>query len=174
MLKTHEVVVQEPTSTRPGLKEIRDDFGNVIRTEEIPVLAHFGNKRGLQVPATATAEDETTTVRLILGVNSLEYLKAGFIVAAQDNLNKDGYTPGDEYSVLINSNTVYQSITAGGQTYTAAEFGAKYLVVIEITNFPKSAYNYDVRFQGFAVTLDGEYHFDSKVVTTVNTLITNK
>jgi Listeria/Bacterioides repeat len=170
-LNTHEVITRAPTSTREGAKEIRDDFGNVIRTEAIAMLSHFGTSRAKQVSAGTTPTSPTTTVRLVMGVNSLDYIKAGFVIAAQTNLNKDGYTPGDQYSVLINANTVYSSITTGGTTYTAADFGAKYLVVVEINNFPLASYNRQMRVQGFAELQDGTYVYDTAAVTTVAQLI---
>lgn len=171
-VKTEEVVITPATSTKPGMKEIRDAFGNFIRNEVINVLNHFGNKRGKQITQGTTADSPTTTVRLIMGINSLEYAKAGFIIAARDDLDKEVYNSGDKYTVLINSNTVYTSIVAGGVTYTAESFGAQYLVAIEIEDFPKEAYTNQMRVQGFVVALDGTtYHYDSSAIITVDELI---
>ncbi len=72
-------------------------------------------------------EDGLTDMYLLYAVDSLNYSRAGLTIAA------DGKTYAWE------TNTVYQSVIIGDKTYTAEEFGGKYLLALGVTGIPADA-----------------------------------
>ena len=64
---------------------------------------------------------------LLYAVDSLNYSRAGLTIAAG----------GKTYA--WETDTVYQSVIIDGKTYTAEEFGGKYLLALGVTDIPADA-----------------------------------
>ena len=97
--------------------------------------------------AGTTADTETTSIRLVTGVDSLQYEKVGFEV-------KIGNNEANTYDTT----KVYPSIKANGQVVKAEDFDANaaYLAAIVLTDIPKASYDTGIYVKPYVVTLDGE------------------
>lgn len=94
-----------------------------------------------------TAETPKTKVRLVTGVDSLEYKKVGFEVKIGDSEVQD-----------VSTTTVYSSIIAAGKTVTAGEFseGSKYLAVKVLGDIPSTDYEKGIYIRPYVVTKQDE------------------
>lgn len=94
-----------------------------------------------------TAETPTTNIRLVTGVDSLEYKKVGFEVKIGTAKMQD-----------VSTTTVYTSIIAGGKTVKAADFseGSQYLAVQVINGIANADYDEGIYIRPYVVTMKDE------------------
>ncbi len=71
--------------------------------------------------------DGQTDVYLLYAIDSLNYAKVGYTIHC------------GEQSAVWDSDTVYEAVVIEGKTYTAEEFGGKYLVALEVSDMPEDA-----------------------------------
>ena len=77
---------------------------------------------------TTEIHDDAFDVRMIAGLDSLDYAATGFVVTTLWENNGDIQAKERDIDTL----TVYESLKANGKTVTAAELGSKYLVALPV------------------------------------------
>lgn len=97
--------------------------------------------------AGTTANTETTNVRLVAGVDSLEYKKVGFEIQI-----------GDSASTKQETAKVFTSIIADGKVINASDFssGAQYLATTILSGIKKADYEKGIYIKPYVETKDGE------------------
>ena len=77
-----------------------------------------------QIGASVNADSETSSIRLLSGVDSLDYTEVGFYVTINGNEEK------------VSTTTVYESVKAAGEVVAAGDVieGASYVAAVSVTN----------------------------------------
>ena len=77
-----------------------------------------------QIGASVNADSETSSIRLLSGVDSLDYSEVGFYVTINGNEEK------------VSTTTVYESVKAAGEVVAAGDVieGASYVAAVSVTN----------------------------------------
>jgi hypothetical protein len=107
------------------------------------VASAFG-LTGMQILSGTTIESTVTDLRLLCGLNSIDYKEAGFILSTKDTIDTLEEVPEfiDDDSALaalkIESTYAYGKITAAGETILPSKFNANYLLALEIKNFAQA------------------------------------
>lgn len=96
---------------------------------------------------------ETTELRFVFTVGSLDYDEVGFVFSFEDYGNVATPTVGGDGCYKVGINTVYHSITADGKTVDAP--AGRYWVAAKVTDIPQVQFCSWIYVRAF-VTLGGE------------------
>ncbi len=139
MMRRVAAVALGVTLTAAGLM-VPQSAGTASAKEAFNMVVKCQNTKG------TNGETASTKLRLITGVDSLEYKQVGFDVKVGENQKS------------YETTTVYASVNAEDKTVTAAEFstGSAYLAVAVLENIDKASYNEGIYVKPYVVTLEGE------------------
>lgn len=100
-----------------------------------------------QMMEATTADSESTDIRLITTIDSVDYKKVGF-----------QYTIGSGEEAVTSSTVAYKSLGAvSGTTYKPSDFSAnsKYFIIYTLIDIPNSEFDKDIQVTPYWVTEDG-------------------
>ena len=93
---------------------------------------------GYQSSADFAIGGESTDLRFLFTIGSLDYDEVGFVFSFESYGNKKTPTVGGSGCYTVSVNTVYRSITADGKTVNAPN--GRYWVAAKVTNIPFAKY----------------------------------
>ena len=96
--------------------------------------------------ATALNNDGTIDVRFVTVINSLDYAEIGFNITVTRTADGD---PETSAKVPFTTTTVYESISAHGETVTAEKLGGQYIVAIVIEGIDCANYAHEITVEAF-------------------------
>jgi len=118
----------------------------------------------LQVSTGTTSASPITNLRLLFGVDSLQYKSAGFRIS--------GTGAAQGKSLTLKTATVFDTITVEGKQYSGNNFDAHYIVAVEIEGIENGFFDNDVIIEAFVqdITTDAYLYKDAKTIN-INQLI---
>lgn len=98
-----------------------------------------------QISASVTSESETSSIRLLSGVDSLDYLEVGYYVTIGGVETK------------VSTNKVYASVKAAGADVAAADVidGASYIAAVKLDDVANANFNDGIYVKPYWVNADG-------------------
>lgn len=151
-----------------------------VITDDITLYAIWENNTnfGRMAIVKGTETAGTVNFRIYLGVNITDlsaYTDAGMIFAADEQITANQYITGHKRNQMKTVNLLFSKFVEGGETYNAwDDFGAKYIVCFEVTDFDKNYADTDMRIQGVLAAAGNPYPavYDAGyVISTLNTML---
>lgn len=118
-----------------------------------------------QIVAGTTEESDSTTVRFISTVDTLDYSQSGFIIS----YTKDG----TEYETAVSVTKVYSAIKANGQALSANVFSpdSEYFTAYALRNIPNAYFDTEITVTPYVVNEAGATIYGIARTLTVNEIL---
>ena len=106
-----------------------------------------------------SVESESTSLRFLFTVGSLDYTRVGFVFS---DSNEDPTVGGDDCHVY-ETNTVYSAVRADGKTVGAP--GGRYWVVVKMIDIPQASFGKQIYVNAFVEDGEGIRYADARSTT---------